>query len=304
MKKVIVVVVVIALFSILFIAVALGALNGQSDSANNAFGLADIPSEYLELYEQASLQFSIPFPILAAIGKVECNHGRSNCGSPNAAGAIGPMQFLPSTFAQYENASGSLTPDITNPRDAIFAAAAKLSADNAQLDPRGALYSYNHADWYVAEVLAYAVSYGYVISDDHLLAFAVLNHPNIALRSEASYDVSRGAVDDRVLYDLLLLATTYHLGSVGPFIIGHSYYVEGTKRPSNHAFGRAVDIAVVNGQRVSPVNSAAHDTAELIASLNSPLRPNELGCPWKIDAHDVRIINEGHDDHLHIGFDD
>ena len=56
---------------------------------------------------------------------------------------------------------------------------------------------------------------------------------------------------------LLALSERFSLAGVGPFISGHTYYVAGTNRPSNHAFGRAVDIGTINRELVSPANGAA-----------------------------------------------
>ena len=84
----------------------------------------------------------------------------------------------------------------------------------------------------------------------------VLSNPRITFTSEAAGDVAEGRVDPRVLEVLLFLAERHDLGSVGPLITGHSYYVAGTTTPSNHAFGRAVDISVIDGQPVSVYNPA------------------------------------------------
>lgn len=70
------------------------------------------------------------------------------------------MQFLPSTFAAYGVAVGTAhTPDINSPADAIFSAARYLCAEGAGLGGQSlydAIFAYNHADWYVREVLAIA----------------------------------------------------------------------------------------------------------------------------------------------------
>jgi membrane-bound lytic murein transglycosylase B len=100
--------------------------------------------------------------VLAAIGQIESNDGR-NMG-PSSAGALGPMQFLPSTWQQWGiDAFGETgPPDIMDPYDAVPSAARMLCADGAasggtSLD--NAIYDYNHADWYVREVLALAAQY-------------------------------------------------------------------------------------------------------------------------------------------------
>ncbi len=99
-------------------------------------------------YRAAQKQFGVPWQILAAINFVETRFGRIH--GDSHAGAQGPMQFMPSTWDVYGKG------DIRNPRDAIFAAARYLTASGAPGDLRGALYAYNHSDYYVDAILAYA----------------------------------------------------------------------------------------------------------------------------------------------------
>ncbi len=134
----------------------------ERDAVRTQAALADIPATYLALYEEAGAQFGVAWQLLAGIGKVESDHGRNPDGMrPNAAGAIGPMQFLPGTFAPYGHAAGHPHPDILDPHDAIFAAAALLSAAGVEHDVRSALWVYNHSPEYVDLVLRWAGAYGY-----------------------------------------------------------------------------------------------------------------------------------------------
>jgi len=124
--------------------------------------LADIPTDYLALYQAAGAAYGVPWQILAGIGKVESDHGRNPAAyHPNEAGAQGPMQFIPSSWARYRWASGNPQPDVNNPRDAIFAAAAYLRVAGAPGNIPRAIYAYNHAWWYVDLVLRQARAYGY-----------------------------------------------------------------------------------------------------------------------------------------------
>jgi cell wall-associated NlpC family hydrolase len=137
-----------------------GAMGGSQVFEPSTAALADIPPTYLGLYQEAATEIGMPWELLAAIGKIESDHGRNPaCWKPNAAGAEGPMQFLPATFAQYSWASGNANADIYNPRDAIYAAAALLVDNNVRDDPRGAIYTYNHSSAYVDEVLRQAAIY-------------------------------------------------------------------------------------------------------------------------------------------------
>lgn len=124
--------------------------------------VADIPADYLVLYERAAARFGLPWTVLAAIGRVETNHGRNAAGcTPNAAGARGPMQFLPATFAHAAQLAGLTKPDICDPADAIPAAAAYLVSNGAPADWQRALYRYDPADWYPPLVMSWAGRYGY-----------------------------------------------------------------------------------------------------------------------------------------------
>ena len=131
----------------------------------------------------------------------------------------------------------------------------------------------------------------------------VLSNPRIVLTSAAAGDVAEGRADPRVLQVLLFLAERHEFGSVGPLITGHSYFVAGTTTPSNHAFGRAVDISVIDGQPVSVYNPAARDAMEMVLTLPPPLLPDELGGPWLLYHPRVRVFTRDHGDHLHIGWD-
>jgi hypothetical protein len=265
----------------------------------------DVPATTLEIYRLAEERTGVPWQVLAGVGKVECDHNRNPaCGTPNVAGAVGPMQFLPGTFQRWAHASGSAAPSILDERDAVFAAAAKLAADGINSEPRRALHAYNHSDRYVATVEAWAVGYGWE-PDAEVLAWAVTHHPNISLRPAGRVELDRGDVDPRVSRLLLIMATRHRLGSVGPIRSGHRELVAGTDRRSNHSAGRAVDIPTVDGKPVSVDNNAARDALDL-ALKNAGLpenQPSEVGAPWDVDVLYGRSFTAGHADHLHFGWD-
>jgi len=119
----------------------------------------EIPPFLLPIYQACGTEYGIPWEVLAAINKLETNFG-TNLGT-STAGAIGWMQFLPSSWQAYGlDANGDGRKDPYNPVDAICAAAHLLKVDGAAHDLYGAIFSYNHADWYVQEVLANARAYG------------------------------------------------------------------------------------------------------------------------------------------------
>jgi len=121
-----------------------------------------VPPVLIPIYQRAADAYGLGpqgAAILASINGIESAFG-TNMG-PSSAGAIGWMQFLPSTWETYGvDASGDGVSDPYNPEDAIFAAARYLSAAGMPTNTYEAIFSYNHADWYVAEVLANANCYG------------------------------------------------------------------------------------------------------------------------------------------------
>ena len=116
--------------------------------------------EYVRLYKESAERYGFgeDWYVLAAVGKIESNHGE-NVGS-SSAGAMGPMQFLPSTWISYGvDGDGDGEANIMDPKDAIPAAASYLKAGGAPDDWYAALFTYNRAGWYVEEVLVIAENY-------------------------------------------------------------------------------------------------------------------------------------------------
>jgi transglycosylase-like protein with SLT domain/peptidase M23-like protein len=111
-----------------------------------------IPPFLLPIYQAAGIQYDIPWQVLAAINEIETDYGRNL--SVSSAGARGWMQFLPSSWKTYGvDANNDGRKDPYNPADAIFAAARYLKAAGGDKNIRQAIFSYNHADWYVQSVL-------------------------------------------------------------------------------------------------------------------------------------------------------
>jgi murein DD-endopeptidase MepM/ murein hydrolase activator NlpD len=125
-------------------------------------------SQLLGLWQRAGSSYGIPWQVLAAINKVESNFGR-NMG-PSSAGAVGWMQFMPDTWYRWgTDADGDGVADPWSPTDGIFSAARYLAAAGGTGDLYRAVYAYNHADWYVREVLDLADLYG----GDSTVAFSL-----------------------------------------------------------------------------------------------------------------------------------
>jgi membrane-bound lytic murein transglycosylase B len=99
-------------------------------------------------YHEAEAAYGVPWQVLAAVNLVETGMGRIR--GTSVAGAQGPMQFMPSTWAAYGEG------DVNDPRQSILAAARYLEANGAPGDLAGALWNYNHSDHYVRGVQLYA----------------------------------------------------------------------------------------------------------------------------------------------------
>jgi cell wall-associated NlpC family hydrolase len=135
----------------------------------STLALSRIPPTYLRMYVSAARTCpGLPWAVLAGIGTVESDNGRSDLpgvhSGANFAGAEGPMQFEPATFAEFAvDADHDGTADVYDPADAIYTAAAMLCADGAAggapAGIRRAIFAYNHSAAYVTDVLAWAARY-------------------------------------------------------------------------------------------------------------------------------------------------
>ncbi|HET9197589.1 MAG TPA: lytic murein transglycosylase [Solirubrobacterales bacterium] len=124
----------------------------------------EIPPFLLPIYQACGTEYGIPWEVLASINKIETGFGTNL--NVSSAGAVGWMQFLPSSWEAFGlDANGDGRKDPYNPVDAICAAAHYLKLAGGNDDLYQAIFAYNHADWYVQEVLLYARAYGRIPSD-------------------------------------------------------------------------------------------------------------------------------------------
>ncbi len=130
----------------------LASLLGTSAVSAQALKFYRIPLFLLPIYQAAGIQYGVPWQILAAINEVETDYGTDL--NVSTAGAVGWMQFMPTTWMQYGvDALGAGYADPYNPVDAIFAAARYLHAAGASSNLHTAILAYNHSEAYVSSVL-------------------------------------------------------------------------------------------------------------------------------------------------------
>jgi len=164
-----IVAVVFPLTLLFFTSAASSSAAADRTGGPSALALADIPPAYLAWYMAAAPTcVGLSWGVLAGIGKVESDHGRSTApgvhSGANFVGAEGPMQFLPATFARFAvdaDRSRPLSP--YNPADAIYTAAAMLCGNGASTSTvagiHHAVFAYNHSQAYVSQVLSWAARY-------------------------------------------------------------------------------------------------------------------------------------------------
>jgi hypothetical protein len=158
----------------------------------------EIPPFLLPIYQACGTQYGIPWPVLAAINKIETAFGTNV--NVSSAGAVGWMQFMPDTWRTWGvDATGDRKADPYNPVDAICSAARYLKKSGGQTDLRGAIFAYNHADWYVDEVLLYAKQYGSLPQDlvSSLTGLTAGDRFPVAANARYADSPSKGATDTR-----------------------------------------------------------------------------------------------------------
>ncbi len=106
---------------------------------------------------------------------------------------------------------------------------------------------------------------------------------------------------DRRVRQLLVAIAAHHPIRVSCLRTGHSWFVAGTTRVSNHSVWRAVDVDRVDGAPVSPANAAARELARWIGQGRAGVQPSEVGSPWAFGPRPW-FSDDGHQDHIHVGF--
>jgi hypothetical protein len=247
---------------------SIGVLSGVQGPAPGAkyapsrLALRDIPKDYLRLYEAAGAAMG-GWEYLAAIGKVETDHGRSRApgvrAGLNSVGCCsGPMQFSvigrPSTWDSYGvdgDHDGKTSP--FDPQDAIPAAARYLQASGAPDDWDGAIFAYNHAAWYVAEVKAWAERYRGAPAGGLPVGSATSQGLTEGRPWLQPVPGSSAVCDRRIVPDLVAIIGHYHLAA------GDCFSLSGHERAGEHPLGLAVDLVPGPGGSWDLVAQAARD---------------------------------------------
>ncbi len=262
----------------------------QSAGVPSPAALAAIPAELLPIYqESAEATCGMRWAVLAAIGKVETDHGRSTLpgvrSSENFAGAGGPMQFLQPTWNAYGvDGDGDGDKDRYDPVDAIWGAANYLCASGAG-EPdrlRDAIFAYNHADWYVTKVLDQAAAYE-AAPLGGADALALVNHSNLSLTPGARQDLLDGVIDQRVV-DLLAWAVERHTISVSVLKTGHSKLSPAPTAPATTGKAEASTSTPSTARRLAGPRRRPEPSPSRPSGLARQRVPRKSLCPGPISS--------------------
>lgn len=225
--------------------------------------------------------------------------------------AVGPMQFLPPTFAAWAvDGDNDGTADPHDLDDAAATTAHYLCGPEGRLvDERAALRRYNPDAAYIETVLQWATRYrsaSPLAAPADASAAALLGNPNITIYPGGRDDLASGRVDPRVITVLSAVAQDHTL-AVSSLVTGHPRCAVNGQVPgpdctvSNHCLGRAADIAVLDGAPVSARHPGAVALMTQLAALPAPVRPDEIGGP--VDTGQPGVFTDTlHADHIHIGW--
>ena len=279
----------------------IASLLGGGDATPSGTATDNIPAAMLALYQAAATTCpGLPWTVLAAIGTIESGNGTSDLpgvhSGANPAGAEGPMQFEPATFAEYDEPvppGGANPPSPYDATDAVYAAAKMLCANGAAngANLNAAVFAYNHSDTYVSEVLDLASSYGQTqaqtvatgtaggIAVDWALAQVGTPYiwggetPGVGFDCsglvQAAYKVA-GITLPRVAQDQY--DTTTKLAPDGPLEPGDLVFLGGSTTDVTH-----VGIYVGNGQMVDAPHTGADVRVESF--------PATVGASWGADIY-------------------
>jgi cell wall-associated NlpC family hydrolase len=272
---------------------------GASTTASNS-----IPANYLALFQATGKKYGVPWVILAGIGKVESDDGRSNLpgvhSGANAFGAAGPMQIgiggaagnqwggAPVHPASEQvngvatDADGDGIASVYDPADAIAGAAKYLLQHGVQDGPAGAIFAYNHSDSYVQLVLSYAAQYaagGYSVS-----AVSAVNVPGCVpgVNLAASQGGGTGQVPNQTVATAISFAQAqlgkpYLFGGTGPDAFDCSGLVMMAYRAAGVYIPRTSQEQWLWGPQVPASSAEPGDLVFFVGADGTPTAPGHVG---------------------------
>jgi hypothetical protein len=286
-----------ALLAALLTGVTLTAAGASGQNACSSAALSGgVPAELQPLFRDAAQAYSLGSEgpsILAGLTKVESDFGL-NMG-PSSAGAVGWTQFMPATWRQFGvDADGDGRADPMTAADAIVSAARYLKHLGAPADWHRALLGYNHAEWYVKQVLDQARA----LTAEAGAATAPLCGDDLALPAGPGGRLVGGGrivpipgqpgmtIDERLVADLAFLRAKFHI------VVTAGYAPTGHASGGEHPLGLAVDLV--------PGSDGSWDDIDALARWAEP-QQNHPRPPFRWVGYDGDP-NHGRGNHLHLSW--
>jgi membrane-bound lytic murein transglycosylase B len=269
---------------------SLAAILASSQASAEALAFYRIPAFLLPIYKAAAVQYGVPWQILAAINEIETDYGTDQAVS--SAGAVGWMQFMPSTWLQYGvDALDAGYADPYNPVDAIFAAARYLRAAGAATNLRGAILAYNHSEEYAESVL--------------LRAKLISTYPKAVIATLTGLIDGRLPVTGKQVGWSQLLIEQLPPSSATAGATAKSAKAKTASTPATSALGglpnaatpgssAAPSPAVAAAAATSPVGAAASALGQTFGVVDIRTKPNAA----VIAVQDGRVVQLGHSKRL------
>jgi hypothetical protein len=274
----------------------------------------EIPDYYLRAFETAASRFGLGQKgiwTMAAVARIESDYGRGM--TRKQMKKTGPMGLSPSQWKRYGldgNGDGLVLRD--DAWDGIATFARMLWAHRSI---KQGLFSHNHASWYVeAAVRESKVIAGNCDTAKTSWKIAYHSQPTAETPTEinwdnlqilnptAANDIQSGVIDARVINLLALLTQRYSL-LVSSLRSDHSM-LTASGNVSNHYYGRAFDIAAVNGVSCTDMSptSPCSEVGRILATLPDGVKPTELIYGYDLDGPGPAFAMADHTDHIHAGF--
>jgi hypothetical protein len=270
-----------------------------------------VPAAYLDAFEQAAARYDLGRRgvwALAAVARLESDFGRGMSKAElRRHGALGLVGSEWKRYAVDGDGDGRIRRE--NPSDSA-ATLARMVWSQGGLRP--GLFEHNHAKWYVDAVLSEAdriegkcetstVEWALALPN---AVIAPINWDNLTLSNDLEkQDLDSGAIDPRIV-GLIGAITQSHQITISALRSDHSMYTA-SGGVSNHYYGRAMDIAAVDGVSCTDTapTSPCGELATTLASLPAPAMPTELIYCYDVDGPGPAFARPDHCDHVHAGYD-
>jgi cell wall-associated NlpC family hydrolase len=279
-----------------------GGQNGATTTAASSQAKNSIPANYLTIYQQTGQKYGIPWPILAGIGEVESDHGRSTLpgvrSGANAFGAAGPMQIgiggaagntwggAPVQPASQQvsgvatDANGDGTASVYDPADAVAGAAKYLVAHGVQSNVQAAIFAYNHLTSYVQAVMSWASTYsrgGFTVSQ-----VSVVSAVQCATLTGGGAPGTSTAPPNRaaaiaIAYAEAQIGKPYLWGGTGPDAFDCSGLVMMAYRQAGVIIPRTSQLQWAWGPQIQPGHEMPGDLVFFAGSDGTPTSPGHVG---------------------------